>query len=278
MDDDFSKMNFEEPPDYDKFVAGAVPGLEEPNFHNEPEPEPEFLEKKETTMTNEESKKVVDMQALIQEQLKKMGIDTMSAAAIQNAAVAPAAAAAAAAAGAAALHGKPETSTAGRLTDFVKKPGFNLPADSSNGETLDSVEKAFSEFTQETLSLKYLALTHSWMQKFNIRTSDAAFGQFMSLIYVMNFLDKYPEKIALVLEKSKQETVDFVRAEAIKQIQNELEPKLYSGLIQRAEKNVSGATKFITGGWILFYLLLGGFLGNSFTMLKITRNFWAYFL
>lgn len=276
MDDDFAKMEFEEPPEYNDFVAGAVPGLEEPNFHNEPEPE-FFQNQGETKMTEDESKKVVDMQALIQEQLKKMGIDSMSAAAIQNAAVAPAAAAAAAAAGAAAVNGKPETTTAGRLTDFVKKPVFNLPSDSSQGETLDSVEKAFSEFTQETLSLKYLALTQSWMQKFNIRTTDAAFGQFMSLIYVMNFLDKYPEKIALVLEKSKQETIDFVRAEVIKQVQNELEPKLYSGLIQRAEKNVSGAVKFITGIWILLYLAVGGFIGNSAPTLKITSTVWSYF-
>lgn len=276
MDDDFSKMNFEEPPDYENFVPGAVPGLEEPNFHKN-EPEPEFLQNQgETTMTEEERLTTLKMQKLVDERLRSMGIDPAASAAVQNAAVAPAAAAVAAAAGAAALAGKPDN--AQKLTDFIKKPGFNLPSDSSQGETLDSVEKAFSEFTQETLSLKYLALTQSWMQKFNVKTTDAAFGQFMSLIYVMNFLDKYPEKIALVLEKSKQETVDFVRAEAIKQIQNELEPKLYSGLIQRAEKNVSGATKFITGGWILFYLLLGGFLGNSFTMLKITRNFWAYFL
>lgn len=275
MDDDFSKMNFEEPPDYDQFVAGAVPGLEEPNFHNE---EPDFLQNQgETKMTEEESKKVVDMQALIQEQLKKMGIDTMSAAAIQNAAVAPAAAAAAAAAGAAALHGKPEASPAGRLTDFVKKPGFNLPSDSSQGETLDSVEKAFSEFTQETLSLKYLALTQSWMQKFNVKTTDAAFGQFMSLIYVMNFLDKYPEKIALVLEKCKQETVDFVREESIKKIEADLLPRLYSSLIQRAESNVNKATKFISGAWILLYLAIGGFVGNSAPTFKITSTVWSLF-
>ena len=275
MSDDFASMQFEEPPEFEKFVAGAVPDLEEPNFHNE---EPDFIQnKKEIKMTEDESKKVVDMQALIQEQLKKMGIDAATAAAVQNAAVAPAAPAAAAAAGAAALHGKPEASPAGRLTDFVKKPGFNLPADSSLGETLDSVEKNFSEFTQETLSLKYLALTQSWMRKFNVQTEDAAFGQFMSLIYVLNFMDKYPEKIALVLEKSKQETVDFVRTEAIKQIQNELEPKLYSGLIQRAEKNVNGATKFITGIWILLYLAVGGFIGNSAPTLKITSTVWSYF-
>ena len=275
-DDDFSQMTFEEPPDFHEFVAGAVPGLEEPNFHKNEELEPEFLQKKETTMTDEERQKTIEMQRMVDERLRSMGLDPVTMAAVQNAAVAAPAAKAAAAAGAAAITGKPDNTQ--KLTDFVKKPLFQLPADSSNGETIDSVEKAFSDFTQESLSLKYLALTQSWMQKFNIRTTDAAFGQFMSLIYVMNFLDKYPEKIALVLEKSKQETVDFVRAEAIKQVQFELEPKLYTGLIQRAEKNVSGATKFITGGWILFYLLLGGFLGNSFQMLKITRNFWAYFL
>ena len=227
-------------------------------------------------MTEEERLTTLKMQKLVDERLRSMGIDPAASAAVQNAAVAPAAAAMAAAAGAAALAGKPDN--AQKLTDFIKKPGFNLPADSSNGETLDSIEKSFSDFTQECLSLKYLALTQAWMQKFNIRTTDAVFGQFMSLVYVLNYMDKFPEKITLVIEKAKQETIDYVRETSIKDIESDLLPRLYTGLIQRAESNINGATKFITAGWIIFYLLLGGFLGNSFQMLKITRNFWAYFL